>query len=265
MDFELQYKHLIETTLMYGQRREGRNGFTRSTFGKTITVDLAEGEFPLLLGRKIFYRGVFGEFAAFIRGPRHLKDFEEYGCNYWKQWADENGTIRVDYGNQWLNFNGVNQLDVLVSGLLMDPAGRRHIVNAWRPDHHDLSLPCCHFLYQWYVNGDKLEMIWYQRSVDLMIGLPSDIVLAMLFNICVASDTGYKPGKITFMLGDCHVYEEHNLAAKQYLSRLLDFKEYPTYATSVTSLVDPDYLFEPGHIQIQGYDPYPAIKMEVKA
>ena len=98
--YEEQYRYLVQKILDRGELRHGRNGNTFSLFGETVSFDLADGNFPLLTGRQIFYKGVFGELAALLRQPTNIADFEKYGCNYWKLWAKENGDINIDYGNK---------------------------------------------------------------------------------------------------------------------------------------------------------------------
>jgi len=228
--YELDYAQLVREVLVEGEYRETRNAPTKATFGKMLTVNsLCWGQFPILSGRKMYYKGVFGELAAFLKGPNNASDFEAEGCNYWGKWADEGtGELRLDYGNAWLDFDGVNQLEAVLDSLATDPHGRRHIITGWDPRNLDnLSLPCCHMLYQWYVNGPSLEMIWYQRSVDMMIGLPSDVILAAAWNILMANHLGLNPGKLVFMLGDTHVYCSHVNKAMEYVDRVTKLSAKP--------------------------------------
>jgi len=261
--YEQDYSSLIGQVLQDGTERNTRAGPAISTFGKILEVhDLVHGNFPILTARKMYYKGVMGELAAFLKGPKTLKDFEDEGCNYWKQWSNEDGTIDVDYGNAWIDWDGINQLDNLLASLATDPMGRRHIISGWRPDRLDsLNLPCCHMLYQWYVNGDMLEMIWYQRSVDTMVGLPSDVILAACWNILIAEELGLQPGKLVFMLGDTHIYSQHVDKTYEYL-RLV----------GRTSNVGPSYFseaklntFDKNSISLIDYNPNPPMKFEVFA
>lgn len=264
--FETEYTNLISDIVMCGERIKGRNGYVRKLFSKTITIDMSDSnKFPLLNTRRIFYKGVLGEFAAFVRGPKHISDFERWGCNYWKQWAKPDGSIDVDYGNAWLA-NG--QLDRLIYSLKNNPHDRRLLISGWRPDRlSELSLPCCHLLYQWFVREEQyLDMIWYQRSVDTMIGLPSDIILAALFNLLLANQVGLKPGRLTFILGDTHIYEEHLEGAEEFINRVTPYydRNYPTY-----DLIAPEGMdirsFEPSMLHIENYNPQEAMKFELKA
>ena len=271
--YERRYVELIRRILETGEGRDGRNGPTIALFAEKLEVNCnLMHELPLLNGRKMYPKGILGEFAAFIRGPKHVSDFERWGCNYWKQWAKEDGTIELDYGNSWFDFNGTDQVRDLVSSLQNDPHGRRHLISGWRPDRlAEVDLPCCHMLYQWYVtNEGKLDMIWYQRSVDVMVGLPSDVLLAAIFNICLAEEVDLIPGKLTFMLGDCHIYGVHKEGVIKYLDQVEGasdkYAEYNwTSNYKYAELLTGNLPFEPSMIQLSNYNPQPSIAFEVVA
>ncbi len=264
MGWELeQYAPLIRKIVTDGEKRETRAGAAYSLFGETLTVDLSKG-FPLLTGRRMFPRPVLGELAAMLQGPKNVADFKKHGCNYWDAWGKEDGSLNLDYGNAWIDFNGVNQIEKLVHTLKTNPTDRRMLITGWRPDKLDeLSLPCCHLLYQWYVRENTyLDMAWYQRSVDTMVGLPSDIVLAAAWTIILANQCGFKPGKVTMMLGDTHVYANHMPGVVDYLARLEAYPGYssPSYALDKHATV---FNFEPDMLQIVNYEAGPVIKFEL--
>jgi thymidylate synthase len=75
-NLEFNYRLLIKEILAKGDVTTGRNGDTISIFGKQLEFKINK-YFPLLTGRKIFYKGVLGEMAAFLRGPKNIKDFEK--------------------------------------------------------------------------------------------------------------------------------------------------------------------------------------------
>jgi thymidylate synthase len=261
MLLDKKYKELIADILRNGADRPTRNARTRSVFGRSLVLPtMADGNFPLITARKIFYKGILGELAAFLQGPQNVADFEKQGCNYWGLWANPEGDLNVDYGNLWRDFNGYDQLATLIDSLTTDPYGRRHIISAWKPDNlSTLDLPCCHYSYQWYVtNDDKLDMLWIQRSVDVMIGLPSDMVLAGAFNALIAKAVGLIPGSITMQLGDCHIYEPH-------LANSIEFLKRPVYDLPIFS-IDPQVSidnFSNESITIKDYESGPAMKFEL--
>jgi len=214
---ERKYLDLVARVINSGYSSDSRAGPTFSLPGESITVDLRRG-FPLLTTRKIFTKGIFGELAAFVRGAEYLQTFKDFGCDYWDENAanwppNENLVVseqRVgqSYGYLWRNFEGVDQLANVIESLKKDPLSRRHVVSAWHPAA-EACLPSCHIMFQFYVRHGYLHCHVYMRSVDLCVGLPSDIVLYALLMSLIAKDTGLIPASLTFSFGDCHVYQNH--------------------------------------------------------
>lgn len=264
--FERDYAQLVQKILTQGEKRQTRNGETTSLFGAMLKVPMnGDMTFPLLQGRRTYPKGVLGELAAMLRKPTCLADFEKWGCNYWKLWAKEDGSINVDYGNAW---HADGQIERLKDSLANNPTDRRMIINGWRPANLDnLDLPCCHLLYQFYVRDGKfLDMIWYQRSVDTMIGLPSDIIFAAAWLISIANEFNLVPGEITMMLGDCHIYKEHYEAAKVYIDNVVyePIATPPTYR--LTAKTGKDFCtFEPNDILLNVYQTHSKLNLELKA
>lgn len=218
--FEHDYKDLIKRVLTDGEHNATRNAPTVSTFGEVLRItELRRERFPLITARKMYPYGIVGEMAAFLHAPNHIDDFVSRGCNYWNNWADSDGNINIDYGNAWTNWNGINQIKQVVDKLKTDPKDRRMIITGWDPGALDeLSLPCCHLLYQFHVDkSGHLNMMWYQRSADVMVGVPSDIVLGALFIILMANAANLKPGTLTMVFGDTHIYDDHAKQAWHYL------------------------------------------------
>lgn len=219
--FEKQYVNLVSRVFNTGEVKAGRNGNTLSIFGASLAFDL-QVEFPILRGRRMYFKGVLGELAAMLRQPKHLADFEKWGCNYWAKWAKPDGSIAVDYGNTWFNFNGVDQIAMLRKALWNSPDSRRMVISGWRPGA-EVDLPCCHYAYQFYVRKsadgqEYLDMLWHQRSADTMIGVPSDAVFAAAWMIAICAEVKHlKPGRCFMTFGDTHIYEEHLIQVPTYI------------------------------------------------
>lgn len=265
--FEIDYANMIKKIMGEGVVKTTRNGDTKSLFGMSLEVDNLDKLFPLLQGRKMYPKGVFGELAAMLRCPKHIKDFEKWGCNYWAKWAKPDGSINVDYGNAW-HANG--QIERLKESLRNNPNDRRMIINGWRPENLDtLDLPCCHYSHQFYVANGTISMVWTQRSVDMMIGLPSDIIFGAAWLIAIANEFGFIPGKVKFDLGDCHVYSEHFSGAYEYLYRVLDsnytMQRTPAYFLSNKNRGKDFCEFEPSDITLNIFDTLGPINFELKA
>jgi len=232
-EFEKDYLQLLREVKYGGSYRDSRAGRTVSKFGIMLRDhSLRSRLFPLVTTRKIYHKPVLGELAAFINGTSELVDFKAVGCNYWDmnaaQWPRNQGldinqmSVGRIYGVQWNDWNGVyNQLEGLVQGIKGNPFGRRHLLTTWNPSElDDMCLPPCHVLAQAYVTNDRhLDLCVYMRSVDLCLGLPSDVVLYSSFLVALATEVGLAPGSITWMLGDAHIYENHLPLLEEQLHR----------------------------------------------
>ena len=206
------YRDLGKKIITEGEWREGRNGRTLSLFGTQMKYDLANG-FPLLNMRRLYPKGMIGEFISFLEDAKTVEEFERNGCPYWKLWAEDNGDLILDYPPR-------EQLDYVIDLIKNEPGSRRMIIDLWNPENRGkLSLDPCHTQYQFSVRNGKLHMIWTQRSVDFAIGAPSDFVVAALYVITIANETGLEPGEITFNFGDTHLYEEHVVNFAKLLSK----------------------------------------------
>ena len=203
----------------------------------------------------MFTKGILGEHAAFLRNPKHVDDFKEFGCNYWDSWADEDGNLELDYGRGW-----TKQFNHVIEAMRAGGNDRRMLVNTWNHERlDDLSLPCCHYSYQFYKRGDEIDMLWNQRSADWAIGVPSDIVLAATMLISLARECELKPGRIRMVFGDAHIYHEHQEGCMELLKRAprprpwYDYKHFGFFN------------FEPQDLTLIQYEHDEPIKFKLKA
>ena len=219
---ERGYKKIAHDILHNGSYRKTRNGHVRSLPNQILKITgLDHGVFPIITTRYIHWPGILGEYAALIRGPKNVEDFERWGCNYWSYLGDENGNLNLDYGNLWIDADGRNQMQEVANDLRNNPTSRRMVISGWRPDKlDDLNLPCCHHNYQFYSDGNTLDLLWIQRSGDWMVGVPSDVVLSATMLLCFSSVAALRPGTVKFIVGDAHVYADHINDAHKQIKRL---------------------------------------------
>ena len=122
--------------------------------------------------------------------------------------------------NTWYHLIEVNQVKNVINEIKNNPNSRRLVVSAWNPvDLNNCVLPPCHILYQFDVDGDKLSLMWVQRSVDCGTGLPFNIASYALLLHMVARMTGKIPHELIGSLGNTHIYKNHIEQVKEQLSR----------------------------------------------
>lgn len=132
------------------------------------------------------------------------------------------------YGYQWRNQEGqVDQLGRLIIGLIEKPFSRYHIVNSWNWKDTILSnqaLPACHTFFQCNVRQVKevkyLDISVWQRSCDMFLGVPYNLLSYGILHRILCRITGYKLGTFVWHGADCHVYENQLDAVNNYLNRV---------------------------------------------
>lgn len=295
---DLAYSNLIKRIIDCGEFRDDRTGIgTFSLFDQRIEFDLADG-FPLLNRRPIFWRGIVEETFFFLHGETNTKKLEEKKVNIWKgntsrDFLDgrglqhlEEGDMGGTYGFLWRHFGaeykgmdkdytgmGFDQIKYVLKELKENPFGRRHIVSAWSPDKMDgYPLPSCHMLFQFYVRKDPfsrtcdnpmgltLDCRMFQRSSDVMLGLPFNIASYSLITHLFSSLLNYHPGRISFLLGDTHIYKNHIEGANLYLRRIS--LPFPTLSIELEGKEDIDEL-DSSCVTLNNYFALTPIHMEM--
>lgn len=272
------YLDLLRLVLKDGRRKTNRTGIdTIGIFGAMVQFDMSQG-FPLLTTRKLPFKSTKVELEGFIKGITNKKWYQERGCRYWDEWcnpkkvsyghSDESKSkmkaesdLGKIYGYQWRNFNssGYDQLKKVVETLKTNPTDRRMIVSAWNPcELNEMALPPCHFWWMVGVDGDRLNLVWGQRSVDTVCGLPANISSYALLLHLLAKESGLKEGILTGQLVDTHIYVNHFDNLKIQLERTP--KELPRIETkNFTSIFDWKY----DDTELIGYNPHEKLQFDV--
>jgi len=263
-----QYHKLLRLILHKGIVKTDRTGVgTKSIFGHQMRFDLAEG-FPLVTTKKVHTKSIIHELLWFLRGDTNTKYLNENGVTIWEEWADESGDLGKIYGKQWRAWETtsgktIDQISELIKGLKRTPDSRRHIVSAWNVGElHEMALPPCHLLFQFYVANNKLSCQLYQRSADVFLGTPFNIASYALLTQMVAYICGFELGEFVYTIGDAHLYLNHIEQAKLQLSRkpvALPKMNINAKNRKIESIFD----FEYSDFELIGYNPYPAIKADV--
>lgn len=285
------YLSALQDVLDYGTDSTDRTGTgTRRLIGLQNRYNLEHG-FPLVTTKKVFWKAVVGELLWFLEGSTNRNRLEEltYGTigdntTIWDEWADPiDGDLGPIYGSQWRDWgakyhyapvvtedgrvglrrermDGIDQIRNLIQQIQDAPDSRRLIVSAWNPEQLGaMALPPCHTLWQVFITNGRMDLMLYQRSADMFLGVPFNIASYSLLLTMLAKVTGYRPGIFIHTIGDAHIYHNHFDQVREQLERLPKARPTVTLNPEITSIFD----FKPEHITLAGYDPHPAIKAPV--
>jgi thymidylate synthase len=230
-------------------------GGNRSIFGYSYKFDIERLDdniytMPFLQLRRFSARIAFWELIWMLQGNTDVSFLKKRNISIWDGNSSvdylskinkipiEPGTIGKGYGYQFRNFNGIDQLDDLLDGLVRNPTGRRHIISLWNPaDIKDMALEPCHYLYEFYYNPNgTLNIHQHLRSNDWLLGQPYNAAFAALFLLFVAKITGYEPGTVWFTGTDVHMYDNQHLLALKCICESTD--------TPTASITVPDGLWK---------------------
>lgn len=293
-----QYLKLIKKIIKEGVSKNDRTGTgTLSIFDTSLKINMFDG-FPLLTSKKMFLKGIIGELLWFLGNHMKDEQYQKFtmtnirylidnGINIWvgdaykkykknsknplekedflKKLKEDDefcsiwGDLGPVYGQQWTNWNGINQIKNIIDTLKNDPDSRRLLVSAWNvADLDKMTLVPCHYSFQFWtreldlneriklwcksINKSKhygsdmthdeldklkfpkrmLSLKWNQRSVDSLLGLPYNITSYALLLILIAREVNMIPEQLSFSGGDTHLYKNHIQQANQQISN-------PTY------------------------------------
>jgi thymidylate synthase len=259
--FVKPYLDLVRHILDHGEARADRTGTgTLSLFGAQARYDLREG-FPLVTTKKVLFPAVVRELLWFLRGSTNINDGLTEYTPIWDAWAAPDGELGPIYGYQWRNWGGtgIDQIQQVIDLIQTDPTSRRLIVSAWNvADVPRMALPPCHTMFQFYVQGRRLDCQLYQRSADMALGVPFNIASYALLTHLIANQLGLEAGFFVHTFGDAHIYQNHVDGVRRQLERAP--LPRPTLRLPPGKAVF-DITFE--DVVLEGYQHHPFIKFEV--
>lgn len=218
---DFYYASLINTILA-----EGFETYTRNATRKRI-ICFSEIQFkstPLVTLRKTAWKSALREWEWFMSGSNNINELHESVKKWWEPWANENGRVLFNYSVQFRNYDfHFDQIEQLVKGIKEHPYSTRNLITTWHTrEMNDPSCPItnCHgTVIQAFVDGDdSLHLKTYQRSVDVICGLPHNWIQYWAFLLWLSERTDKKVGSLIWIGGDMHIYQQHYDIAKRIIN-----------------------------------------------
>lgn len=230
--------------ILYGDRNARTD---QGVLKSTIWTDNAQAT---------YWTGRYKKFPP--KGPQFDGDLGRVYGVQWRHWQTKDQQFN-NTGSD-LVYKEVDQLQMLIEGIIKDPHGRRHILTAWNPGELEaMALPPCHILAQFYVADGKLSCQMYQRSCDMFLGVPFNIASYSLLTHLVAQVCNLQVGEFVHVLGDAHIYSNHIEQVKEQLTR----EPLPAPTLWLNSDIMDINKFTMSDIRLDGYQSHSAIKAEM--
>lgn len=231
---------------------DGTPAHTKRIVGVVNTYDLQK-EFPIMTLRRTALKSAVDEILWIYQ--KKSNNINDLNSHIWDSWADESGSIGKAYGYQIgkkFNKNGkqIDQMDSVLEALKNTPYDRGIITNMFNfHDMSEMNLRPCAYGTQWEVTGDKLNLLLNQRSQDMLTASNWNVVQYAILLLMVSQVTGFKPGKLVHVIGDCHIYDRHEEIVRELIKK-------PTFHAPTVMLnknIQDFYNFTVDDVIINGY------------
>lgn len=276
------YQELLKQILDHGERVHTAQEVDALTIigPKPLHYKLAEG-FPAITERKLsekIWSQAVAEIIAFINGARTLDELESYGCHWWKAWgtpekAAKRGLEVGDlgpgsYGAAFADFpttegQSFNQFQNILQQMRERPELRTHFISPWVPQYtirvkgrQQKVLVCpCHGWIHLRIINNKLTLHMFQRSADVPIGVPSNLVEYGALTMMIAQVLGLEAYEYVHSFSDAHIYVDQIDAVKEMLSR----EARPLPKMKMNPKIKDLFAFRKEDFELTDYNPHPGI------
>jgi len=274
-----EYHWLLRMIDEHGDELETRNHRVKSIIDYDKIVFT---ETPLVTVRKTAWKKAIREMEWFLSGE---PDCPEELLDWWDGQLDPKGRYVAGYGHQLRRYSCLShcgfrfdQIEFLLRGLRDHPASRRLVATTWNPaemaaiteiNQNPNTPSCCHAtIIQCFVRDNKLHMTHYQRSADVLLGVPHNLVQYWALLLYLAHWSNLQVGSLRWLFGDVHLYQEesHVECARQIIEaprRIFDDPPRLVYAPTVEwTGVIPEFKGE--DFTMEGVIPEPLVTIRPK-
>jgi thymidylate synthase len=158
-----------------------------------------------LYGRKYQLEKEFDEFIK-------LEEFKKHLIGYFIDKKPDG--VDYTYGERFLNYNNLNQLEYIINKLSENPETRRAIMITWNPniDTHSKDPPCVISI-EGIIQKGYLNLTEFIRSNDMFRGWPLNMYALIRIGEYIVNEInkrtnkGYELGTVTTFSVSAHIYE----------------------------------------------------------
>lgn len=276
--WDLEYLKLCKKILEEGTLVSNRTGIDVYKIPHQILSFNLEEEFPILTTKFVAFKHAVLEMLWIYQAQSNdVRWLQDRNVKIWNEWQiDEEGYYQEKYfGKEYAHTIGTaygyivkeyELIDKLIDKLKNNPNDRRKLISLWQDSKLETAaLPSCVWSSQWDVTDGKLNCLVNQRSCDVALGLPFNVTQYSVLVHMLAQVTNLKPGKLTWIINDAHIYVNQIDGINEQLSRINDVYDAPTLWLNkeITNFYDFDNSKELKDIKLENYKHHEKIKMKV--
>ena len=224
--FDLVYNQLVRQVINEGVAQDPSTVRAHYADGKpapTISVEgvsfaiTPEMGVPILQSKFVGHKWALTEIEwIWQEMSNDVAWLNDRGVTIWDEWKQEDGTIGKAYGWQLghkkrsVEDCEMNQVEHVIHQLKSNPSSRRIMTTLWDvEDLDDMSLEPCVWATHWTVQEGKLNLHVKQRSADIALGLPYNVLQYHALHALMAEEVGLELGTMYWNIDNAHIYDRH--------------------------------------------------------
>ena len=247
--FDHTYKNIILDIINNGKMQKGNvrakyadgtPAYTKYIHGVNFVIE--PDELPILQSKRVAWKTALVEMEWIWQEMSNDLDWlQERDCHIWDEWEIKegfwDGTIGKAYGYQLrdklrkVDEKWFNQVEYVIHQIKNNPRSRRILTALYNvEDLKDMALEPCVYETQWEVDDDDYLILHVrQRSADMALGNPFNVLQYSILHRLMAKSTGKKLGNMYWNIGNAHIYDRHlELLEKQVTADISELeKEKP--------------------------------------
>lgn len=260
-----------------------------------MQFDLEE-EFTILTSKQVAFKTATLEILwIYQQASNDVRWLQDRGIKIWNEWEiAEDGTYQGRNLNQifakkhpkepktdfahtigtaygWI-VNRYHLIDNLIETLKNNPGNRRMVLSLWQNEWLETAaLPSCVWNSQWNLTDGRLNVLVTSRSSDVPLGLPFNVTQYAVLCYLIAQCIGAKPGQLTFITNDAHIYKNQINGIREQIDRYDKAVKDGTLPPAPTLWINPEitdfHAFDSSRelkdIRLDNYKNLGTIKMPV--
>lgn len=229
-------------------------------------------------GKPTIWQQAIAEITAFINGARTQAEIAEFGCHWWEPWVSEQKCAKRgletgdlgpgSYGAAFHDFptsegESINQFSIMLQQMREKPHLKTHFITPWIPQYvprvkgrtQKVVVCPCHGWLNFRIFGNKLIVNMFQRSGDVPVGVPSNMIQYTALTLMVAQALDLEPYEYVHTLSDAHIFVDQIPAVEKMLER----EPRPFPMLKLTNPTKDIFSIRYTDFELLEYDPHPGI------
>lgn len=203
------YNTLISAILEEGKSISPRGIETLEISPLAVTITNPLDNIIYNNARKLNYGFMLGELAWILQASDDMNHICWYNKN-WSNFSDDGQTLNGAYGKRIFAYGDkkINQFEEAFKLLKEDPESRQASIVLFDPalDYAKTKDKPCTNLMRFSIRRNKLNMIVFMRSNDVMFGYPYDVFNFTSLQTIMAGYLGVRVGTYTHIVDSFHMY-----------------------------------------------------------